>query len=124
MEYGGYELIYLEPDGQLNLIIEKVEESSFSWLAFIVHERTPLLYSRVNLDLIKKRLRESRKDAVFVTSNPQLINILTKDDWTVYTQIEELDVGLLPEEREEILFPQEEEEPSSGKEGRGRGRMG
>lgn len=121
MEYGGYELIYLEPDGQLNVIVEKIEETSFSSLAFIVHDRSPLLYSSVNLDLIKKRLKESSKDAVFVTSNPQLINILTKDDWTVYNQIEELDVGLLPEEREELLLHQEEEGSFSSKDGR-RGR--
>lgn len=109
MEYGGYTLIYLEPDVQINLVVEKISESTSQWLAFVVHHRCPLLYSRVNLELIRKRLEEEEKEGVFVTSHPQLKNILQRDNWSVYSHLEDLEGGHFPEilelKEEEILRP-------------------
>lgn len=97
MEFGGYTLIYLDPDAQINLVVEKIRESSSFSLAFVAHDRSPLLYSSVNLELIKKRLKEEGKEGVFITSNPQLQSILRRESWKVYSHIDDLEGENLPE---------------------------
>lgn len=103
MEFNGYELIYLEPDVQLNRVVERIRESSSSSMAFVIHDRSPLLYSGVNLDLIRRRLEEEEKEGVFITSHPQLVKILQRDGWRIYSSLEELEGGFIPSEVVELI---------------------
>lgn len=96
MEYADYDLIYLEPDVQLNMLVEKIRKSPSKTLAFVVHNRSAFFYSTINLELIRKRLLEEEKEAVFITSNPQLKTILQQEDWTVFPHREYLQEDILP----------------------------
>lgn len=62
-------IIYLEHDAEITEAIEKLKKSTGDELRIVVPTRSPLLQSVVNLKLLKKAAKDSKKDLVLVTAD-------------------------------------------------------
>lgn len=71
----GRDLIYIETDDEVISIVEKIKSSPESVVALVAPKRIGVLQSAVNLKLLKRAAKQSRKQLAIVTTDVALSNL-------------------------------------------------
>ncbi len=104
-----FALIYLEPDEQLNRVIQSIQDCQQRLIAFVVRGPTGITSSSINLELMNKRLREENKEAVFITDDLRLKKILEDEGWQVFENHHQLIKDRQEHQVVELVREEEEE---------------
>ncbi|AZR73623.1 hypothetical protein BBF96_09615 [Anoxybacter fermentans] len=88
MEIRGYRVFYLDPEEDINSLLSELGKTSAKKIALVVHQHSNIFYSRINIQLLKKYLKDWEKELAFISAEIRLIRLALEMDIKVYPDLE------------------------------------
>ncbi len=86
-----YSTIYIDPDEPLNSLLERIQSDSKKRLVIVIHEQSTIFTGQVNLELMKTYAQRAGKELIFITKIKKIRNLLSRMEFDVYSQLEDLE---------------------------------
>lgn len=100
-------VLYVDLDEEITSVFERIERLNYKNVYLVVPERSVILQSIVNLQILRKKVQMSGKAISIITKDPIGIKLAHKAEIPVYDQLEMPKPEKLEEEEEENLFSKE-----------------
>lgn len=91
MEIRGYRVIYLDPEEDINSLLAELTQSHADRLALVVHGRSNIFMSKINIQLLERYVKDWKKELVFVSPEERLIRIVLESKLKIYPDLEALE---------------------------------
>lgn len=96
MEIRGYRVIYLDPEEDINSLLAELNQANAERLALVVHGRSNMFTSKINIQLLERYLKDWKKELVFISPEERLIRMVLESKLKIYPDLEAL-------ERDELI---------------------
>lgn len=87
MEIRGYRVIYLDPEEDINSLLAELNQSNAERLALVIHGRSNIFTSKINIQLLQRYLKDWKKELVFVSPEERLIRIVLESKMKIYPDL-------------------------------------
>ncbi len=91
MEINGYKICYVDPEEQINFFVHELKKNAGKKIAFVIHPRSVIFSSGVNLDLIMLNGERHKVKIVFVTSHDHSRHLLKQAGFQVFNNLDNLE---------------------------------
>lgn len=91
MEIRGYRIFYLDPEEDINSLLSELGQTTAQKIALVLHQRSNIFYSRINIQLLEKYLRDWEKELVFISTEDRLIRFALESTIQIYPDLDALE---------------------------------
>ncbi len=92
MERRGYRVYYVDPEEDINSLIAELGQKTFQKIALVVHQRSNIFNSLINIQLLQKYSKEWQKELVFISTEMRLIRLSLEANIKIYPDLEALEL--------------------------------
>lgn len=91
METRGYRVFYLDLEEDINSLLSELGQTTAEKIALVLHQRSNIFYSRINIQLLEKYLRDWKKELVFISTEDRLIRLALESSILIYPDLDALE---------------------------------
>lgn len=91
MDIQGYRVFYLDPEEDINSLLLELGKITSEKIALVSDQHVNVFYSRVNIQLLEKYLKEWGKELVFVSTEHRLIRLILETNFQIFPDLEALE---------------------------------
>lgn len=91
MEIRDYRVLHLDPEEDINGLLNELGQNAAQKIALVVHRRSNVFNSRINIQLLQRYLKEWQKELVFVSPEERLIRLVLETSLKIYPDLQALE---------------------------------
>ncbi len=109
MKLNGFQVYYIDPEEQINFLIQKTGNNKGGKVAFVIHPRSTLLTGGVNLQVLKGQAERDGVEVAFVTSHKESQAIIKNAGFSVFNNLDAMKKHSYKENQEDEKNREEKE---------------